>query len=122
MKLNFLRIFLGLGLSVFSISAFAQTDEIYTFPKIKSHLTLPISIPVSEVNNLINGSVTGVLFEDNSFTDNDNDQFKVRVEKSDKIKLTALKENRFLIEVPLKIWAEQGYGGLGYYVYQNTNF
>ncbi len=100
----------------------AQTDEIYTFPKVKSHLTVPISIPVSEVNRLINNSVTGVLYEDNSYTDNDNDQFKVRVEKSDKIKLTALKENRFLIEVPLKIWAEQGYGGMGYYAYQDTNF
>ena len=122
MKLNFLRILLGLCLSVHAGFTFAQTDEIYTFPKIKSHLTLPVSIPVSEVNNLINGSVTGVLFEDNSFTDNDNDQFKVRVEKNDKIKLTALKENRFLIEVPLKIWAEQGYGGLGYYVYQDTQF
>lgn len=100
----------------------AQTTEIHTFPKIKSHLTVPISIPVPEINNLINSSVTGVLYEDNSYTDNDNDQFKVRVEKSDKIKLTSLKENRFLIEVPLKIWAEQGYGGLGYYVYQDTNF
>lgn len=102
--------------------AFAQTTEIHTFPKIKSQLTVPISIPVPEINNLINSSVTGVLYEDNSYTDNDNDQFKVRVEKSDKIKLTSLKENRFLIEVPLKIWAEQGYGGLGYYVYQDTNF
>lgn len=107
---------------LFAQIAFAQTTEIHTFPKIKSHLTVPISIPVPEINNLINSSVTGVLYEDNSYTDNDNDQFKVRVEKSDKIKLTSLKENRFLIEVPLKIWAEQGYGGLGYYVYQDTNF
>lgn len=107
---------------LFAQIAFAQTTEIHTFPKIKSHLTVPISIPVPEINNLINISVTGVLYEDNSYTDNDNDQFKVRVEKSDKIKLTSLKENRFLIEVPLKIWAEQGYGGLGYYVYQDTNF
>ena len=107
---------------LFAQIAFAQTTEIHTFPKIKSHLTVPISIPVPEINNLINISVTGVLYEDNSYTDNDNDQFKVRVEKSDKIKLTSLKENRFLIEVPLKIWAEQGYGGLGYYVYQDTQF
>ncbi|MGB6084886.1 DUF4403 family protein [Moheibacter sp.] len=110
------------GLMIAAQITLAQTTEIHTFPKIKSHLTVPISIPVPEINNLINISVTGVLYEDNSYTDNDNDQFKVRVEKSDKIKLTSLKENRFLIEVPLKIWAEQGYGGLGYYVYQDTNF
>src|SRR5690606_28614874 len=53
---------------------------------------------------------------------NNNDQFKVKVEKSGQIKLSALKGNRFLIEVPLKIWAEQGYGGLGVYMYQDTQF
>ena len=119
--MNF-KIILIIGFILGQSIVFGQADEIYTFPKIKSRITVPISIPVQEVNNLINSSVTGVLYEDNSYTDNDNDQFKVRVEKSDKIKLTALKENRFLIEVPLKIWAEQGYGGMGYYAYQDTNF
>lgn len=97
-------------------------SEIYQFPKIKSHLTLPISISVKEINNLINNSVKGTIYEDNSYTDNDNDQFRVKVDKYGEIKLTALKDNRFLIEVPLKIWAEKGYGGLGKYVYQDTNF
>lgn len=102
-------------------SGFAQ-NETYIFPRIKSTISLPVSIPVAEVNRLINQSVSGVIYQDDSYTNNNNDQFKVKVEKSGQIKLSALKGNRFLIEVPLKIWAEQGYGGLGVYMYQDTQF
>lgn len=94
----------------------------YTLPKIKSSITLPVSLPVSEINNLINQSVKGVLYEDQSFTDNNNDQFKVKVEKQGNIALKALTNNRLMISVPLKIWAEKGYGTLGYYLYKDTNF
>lgn len=95
---------------------------VYTLPKIKSNITLPVSLPVSEINNLINQSVKGVLYEDQSYTDNNNDQFKVRVEKQGNIAIKALSNNRLMISVPLKIWAEKGYGTLGYYMYQDTNF
>ncbi len=64
----------------------------------------------------------GVLYEDQSYTDNNNDQFKVRVEKQGNIAIKALSNNRLMISVPLKIWAEKGYGTLGYYMYQDTNF
>lgn len=100
---------------------YSQTES-YTFPRIKSSITLPVSISVDEINNLINNSVKGVLYEDKSYTDNNNDQFKTKVEKDGNIKLTALKENRLLIEVPLKIWAEKGYGAMGRYAYNDTNF
>lgn len=99
----------------------AQGDS-YTFPRIKSTITVPISIPLSEVTSLINKSVYGVLYEDNSYTDNNNDQFKVRVEKDGNIDIAALKGNKLLISIPLKIWAEQGYGTLGMYMYQDTDF
>lgn len=97
-------------------------NKSYTFPKIKSNIALPVSISVNEINSLINQSVTGVLYEDNSYTDNNNDQFKVKVEKDGNIDIVALKGNRLLISIPLKVWAEQGYGTMGYYVYQDTNF
>ena len=106
-----------------SIVFFAQVDNpVFTLPKIKSNITLPVSLPVSEINNLINQSVKGVLYEDQSYTDNNNDQFKVRVEKQGNIAIKALSNNRLMISVPLKIWAEKGYGTLGYYMYQDTNF
>lgn len=106
-----------------SIVFFAQVDApVFTLPKIKSNITLPISLPISEIYNLINQNVKGILYEDQSYTDNDNDQFKVRVEKQGDIHIKALTNNRLMISVPLKIWAEKGYGTLGYYVYQDTQF
>lgn len=104
------------------IPAFAQKENpVYTLPKIKSGITLPVSLPVSEINNLINQSVKGVLYEDQSYTDNNNDQFRVKVEKQGNIAIKALANNRLMISVPLKIWAEKGYGTLGYYMYKDTN-
>ncbi|AZI41147.1 DUF4403 family protein [Epilithonimonas vandammei] len=106
-----------------SLFIFSQSgNPVYTLPKIKSNITLPVSLPVSEINNLINQSVKGVLYEDQSYTDNNNDQFKVKVEKQGNIAIKALTNNRLMISVPLKIWAEKGYGTLGYYMYQDTNF
>ncbi|MPS73190.1 MAG: DUF4403 family protein [Chryseobacterium sp.] len=103
--------------------SFSQTkDPVYTLPKIKSSITLPVSLPISEINSLINQSVKGVLYEDQSYTDNNNDQFKVKVEKQGNITIKALTGNRLMISVPLKIWAEKGYGTLGYYLYKDTNF
>lgn len=108
---------------IYSLFIFSQSSiPVYTLPKIKSNITLPVSLPVSEINNLINQSVKGVLYEDQSYTDNNNDQFKVRVEKQGNIAIKALSNNRLMISVPLKVWAEKGYGTLGYYVYQDTNF
>ncbi len=106
-----------------SILSFSQSaTPVFTLPKIKSGITLPVSLPISEINNLINQSVKGVLYEDQSFTDNNNDQFKVKVEKQGNIAIKALTNNRLMISVPLKIWAEKGYGTLGYYMYKDTNF
>ena len=45
----------------------------FNFPKIKSSLSMPIKIPLVEIGNIINNSVKNLIFEDNSFTDNDND-------------------------------------------------
>ena len=108
---------------IYSLFIFSQSSiPVYTLPRIKSNITLPVSLPVSEINNLINQSVKGILYEDQSYTDNNNDQFKVRVEKQGNIAIKALSNNRLMISVPLKIWAEKGYGTLGYYMYQDTNF
>ncbi|WP_379968370.1 DUF4403 family protein [Epilithonimonas sp. UC225_85] len=115
--------FISIYYLLISFFAFSQAgDPVYTLPKIKSNITLPVSLPISEINSLINQSVKGVLYEDQSYTDNGNDQFKVKVEKQGNIAIKALTGNRLMISVPLKIWADKGYGTFGYYVYKDTNF
>ena len=83
---------------------------------------MPVKIPLSEIGNVINASVQNLLYEDQSFTDNNNDQFKVKVWKTRAIRLVGGTQQNLLIEVPLKIWAEKGIGTLGIYSYQNTTF
>ena len=109
------------------VNIFGQTDAdgqlaIYNFPKIKSSITMPVTIPLSEVSNMINSSVKDLIYQDDSYIDNDNDQFKVKVWKTRPIRLVGGTNQNVLIEVPLKIWAEKGIGTLGIYSYQNTTF
>jgi len=87
-----------------SFMAFSQAETpFYTLPKIKSSITLPVSLPIQEINSLVNQSIKGTLYEDQSYTDNDNDQFKVKIEKQGNIAIKALTNNRLMISVPLKI-------------------
>lgn len=83
---------------------------------------MPVTIPLSEISNMINASVKDLIFQDDSYTDNDNDQFKVKVRKTRPIRLVGSTNQSILIEVPLKIWAEKGIGTLGIYSYQETTF
>ena len=95
---------------------------VLNFPKIKSSITMPVKIPLSEIGNMINNSVPTLIFQDDSFTDNNNDQFKVKVWKTRPIRLVGGTKQNLLIEVPLKIWVEKGIGTFGFYNYQNTTF
>lgn len=83
---------------------------------------MPVTIPLSEISNMINSSVKELIYQDDSYTDNNNDQFKVKVWKTRPIRLVGGTNQNLLIEVPLKIWAEKGIGTLGVYTYQNTTF
>lgn len=100
---------------------FSQT-ETYQFPKIPSSVTIPIALPVSEIQRLVNQQFTGVIYEDNDFENNNNDQLKTKVEKDGIIAIKPLVNNRLMFSVPLKIWAQKGLGTLGVYSYQQTNF
>ncbi|MFY1046949.1 DUF4403 family protein [Chryseobacterium sp. GP-SGM7] len=108
-----------------SVNIFAQTENnqiVYSFPKIKSSITMPVTIPMSEISNMVNSSVKDLIFQDDSYTDNNNDQFKVKVWKTRPIRLVGDANQNIAIEVPLKIWAEKGIGTLGLYTYQETTF
>lgn len=105
--------------------AFSQNSAIspvYTFPKIKSSIIMPVKIPLNEISNMVNASVKDLIFEDNSYEDNNNDQFKVKVWKTKPIRIVGGTNNNLLIAVSLKIWAQKGIGTLGLYNYQDTTF
>jgi hypothetical protein len=107
------------GLFFSFIGVFGQEKS---FPKSSSTLQIPLQIPLQELNAIINKNTADLLYQDDSYTDNNNDQFKIKVWKARPIRLVVGTKENLLIEVPLKIWAEKGIGTLGYYNYQNTTF
>lgn len=99
-----------------------QVSQNIDLPKIKSSITMPVRIPLSEISNMVNASVSNLIYQDDSYSDNNNDQFKVKVWKAKPIRLIGGKNQNIIIEVPLKVWAEKGVGTLGVYSYQETTF
>ena len=73
-----------------------------------SVVNLPLEMPVAELEKQINAQLTGLIYEDNSYEDNDNDNLKAKVWKLSPIKVQAL-DSTFMFEVPLKVWVSVGY-------------
>ncbi len=71
-----------------------------------SALTIPVAISVNDLVSSLNARLQGVLYEDNSFTDNGNDDLMLRLTKAQPITMF-LSGNTFKYRVPLKIWAKQ---------------
>lgn len=99
-----------------------NTFEPNSAGRTKSTVTMPVRIPLSEISNMVNSSVKDLIFADDSYTDNNNDQFKVKVWRTSPVRLIGGTDQNLLIEVPLKIWAEKGIGKFGLYSYQQTTF
>lgn len=71
-----------------------------------STLTIPVNIAVSDLVNSLNARLQGVLYEDNSFADNGNDNLMLRVTKSQPITLF-LSGNTIKYRVPVQLWVKQ---------------
>jgi hypothetical protein len=73
-----------------------------SYDKQVSVINIPVEIPVGELEKQINKYITGTIYEDKSFNDNDGDNLKCVVKKYSPIKMDAL-ENRIKITLPLDI-------------------
>lgn len=81
-----------------------KPDSVIYTPK-PSIINLPIVIPMKTVNDAINAQLKGLIYEDNDYSNNDNDNLKVKVWRTKKnIKVDGLKE-KLRIQMPLEIWA-----------------
>ena len=86
-----------------------------------STVHVPVSIAMDDVERQINVQVNGLIYEDNSLTDNGNDQFMVKVWKRSNLLVTA-HDSLLHFTVPLKIWAKAGISVLGFTQYKETEF
>lgn len=81
--------------------------------KIPSTISIPFDIAMSDIERQINTTVNGLIYEDNSYTDENNDNFKCKVWKKSNILITAATNDVFDFTVPIKVWAEKGIGVFG---------
>ncbi|MBA4853350.1 DUF4403 family protein [Emticicia sp. BO119] len=90
--------------------------------KVFSNISIPFDISMNDIERQINASITGLIYEDNSYTDGNNDNFKCKVWKKSNIIITAATNDVFDFTVPLKVWAEQGFGAFGIMKYVPVEF
>jgi hypothetical protein len=90
--------------------------------KVFSNISIPFDISMNDIERQINASITGLIYEDNSYTDEGNDNFKCKVWKKSNIVITAATNDVFDFTVPLKVWAEKGIGAFGIMKYIPIEF
>lgn len=71
-----------------------------------SFVTMPMDISLQEIENQLNKSLFGLIYEDANL---DDDKTEMKITKTAPIKLIE-KEGRILSVIPLKIWAKFKYG------------
>ncbi|WP_221393864.1 DUF4403 family protein [Dyadobacter sp. NIV53] len=104
---------------------YKYSDKEIQSEKHLSVLNVPVEIPISELEAQINAKIKGLIYEDNSYEDEDNDNLKAKVWKISPIKVVAI-DSSFLFEIPLKIWVSAGYKvsplGITMSGYKDTEF
>ena len=107
------------------IEKYAYTDMQIQNERYMSVVNLPVEIPLIELEKQVNNQLQGLIYEDNSYEDDNQDNLKAKVWKMGDIKVQA-SDSAFLFEVPLKVWASAGYkiNPLGFTVsgYKDTDF
>lgn len=86
-----------------------------------SYVHIPFEVYLSELEGTINKQVKDVLYTDDSFDNNDNDNLKLKVTKIKPITISA-KGNDLYYSVPLNIWAEYRKSILGMELKKGTDF
>ncbi|NBA87647.1 DUF4403 family protein [Emticicia sp. CRIBPO] len=98
------------------------TEKVLKFERKPSIISLPLDISIEDIQAQINKGLPELIYEDASFEDNKNDDFKVKVWRKGNLVFTSLKNDVFSYEVPLKIWAQKRVSALGYSQTPATTF
>ncbi len=87
-----------------------------------SIISVPLDISVNDIQNQINLGLPDLIYEDKSFTDNNNDGLKVKVWRKGNLIFTENKDGVLTYEVPLKVWAQKEISVLGISQAPSTTF
>ncbi len=103
-------------------------QEIYKYTNVQvqnekhiSAVSIPFEISIAEIAQQLNTKVQGVIYEDNSFDDDNRDGFKTKVSKNGLITVD-VQDSLLHYIVPLKVWAQKSYQLGPISGEQDTNF
>lgn len=113
MKYNQFNLLLLFFLSLSSCRVFSPSMPaiIQTAPHIvlkPSYISVPLNIDVREIERRFNSEFEGLIYEDNSLYDNDNDNLMIKAWKRDKFSI-ACNGNVISYRLPLRLWIKAGF-------------
>lgn len=73
-----------------------------------SAISIPVEIDVKSVETMLNKELNGLIYDDNSLTNNGNDNLMVKVWKRNNFKID-MEGDQLSYQIPLKIWAKAGF-------------
>lgn len=97
----------GTSKSINTLKPEADLAAPLKYEKEVSHLSIPVSIKLRELENQTNLSIKGLIYEDKNLSD---DNVMLKVWKQAPISITNEK-GKLKVVLPLKIWAKISYGG-----------
>ncbi len=100
----------------------SYSQDTVKLQKIPSIISIPFDISMADIEKQINLTINGLIYEDNSFENDNNDNFKCKVWKKANITIPAATNDVFNINVPIKVWAEKGIGAFGLMKYVPVEF
>lgn len=89
-----------------------RPEEKYIAPEINlepSVINIPFYFNTNDIQKTINSKLTGLLYEDNSFENNDMDNLMVKAWKKEDFSLS-LENNTLGYRIPLKLWIKVRWG------------
>jgi hypothetical protein len=92
------------------------------FEKKPSTVSIPLEISLEDIQSQINQGLPDLIYEDKSFTDNQNDGLKVKVWRKGNLLFTENKDGVLTYEVPLKVWVQKEITVLGISQAPSTDF
>lgn len=98
-----------------------ETNETSAQYNAISTINIPITLSIPELEKTANNLMKGVIYKDESYTNNDNDDLKITVTKTENITISA-KGNELYYDVPLNIWAKVRKEILGLELSESTEF
>lgn len=96
----------GTSTKIQAIKPEAETTNTIAYTAKTSYIGLPVTIKITDIQNVLNKTITGLIYTDSILTDDD---MEVKIWKAKPILLSQDKEKIKTI-VPVKIWLKYRYG------------